>query len=411
MIRNPTRPSACALARNGAAFVLLLCAVTPAFTEELDHDFRGGASIGQWFRYEGSNAEQFIHVEREGLRWSFAPGKAPIRPVGIYWRHQARRDFTVTAHYEILQTEAPETGSGVGVELYLMLDTPGKDGIAFALLLRPRGSFPDVTFVRPKDGGGVEETRRPRGSFPEVTFLHLSTDPDGTRVTKRSNEFVATEASKTGRLRLARQGPTLIASVAEGDQGEFHEFVRAEVPEADVRMIRFAGTSGGDPNARLEMRLLTFQLEGKDLSRPGKVGGAPSTAGSPASGGASPPTTGGGPRRSQWLIGGIATAGLASAAVCLLVRRRRSKNHPPTEPGADEQLPAPPQTIAHSDERVGEEAPAPGTTTGPGATAGMIKFTCAACGTNLKGQQSAAGKRVKCPACGQEVLVGTAGAP
>jgi DNA-directed RNA polymerase subunit RPC12/RpoP len=382
MIRNPTRRSARAL-----ALVLLLRAVTPAFTEELKHDFRGGAPIGQWFRYEGPNAEQFIHVEREGLRWSFAPGKAPTRPVGIYWLHHARRDFTVTAHYEILQASTPETGKGLGVELYLMLDTPGKDGVSFARLMRPDSSF------------------------PELSFLHLSTDSEGTRAAEMSEWHVATEASKMGRLRLVRQGPTLIASLAEGAQGEFQEFVRAEVPEAAVRMIRFAGTSGGDPNAQLEMRLLTFQLEGQDLSRPGKVGGAPSTTGASVSGGGGPPTSGGGPRRSRWLMGGIATAGLASVAVCLLVRRRRLKARAPAEPATDEQPPASPQPIAHSDGRVGEEAPAPGTTTGPGASAGMIKFTCAACGTNLKGQQSAAGKRVKCPACGQEVLVSTAGAP
>jgi DNA-directed RNA polymerase subunit RPC12/RpoP len=385
MIRNPANRAACALARKGGALGLLLCAMTPASAEELKHDFRSGSAIGQWFRYEGPNAEQFIHVEREGLRWSFAPGKAPTRPVGIYWLHQARRDFTVTAHYEILQANAPETGKGLGVELYLMLDTPGRDGISFSRLLRPNGSF------------------------PELAFLHLSTDSDGTRAAETSEWHVATEASKTGRLRLVRQGPTLIASLAEGAQGEFQEFVRAEVPEAAVRMIRFAGTSGGDPNAQLEMRLLTFQLEGEDLSRPGKVGGAPSTTGTSASGGAGAPTTGDRSRRSRWLIGGIAAAGLASVAVCLFVRRRRSKNHAPNEPAADEQLRASHQPVAHSDGRAAEGAAAGGTRAGPGASTGMIKFTCPACGTNLKGQESVAGKRVKCPACGQEVLVAAAG--
>src|SRR5262249_20669884 len=103
------------------ASTALLGLNAPALAQgELSYDFRGARFDDKRFGYDGP--KELIHADDEGLRWRFLRGSAPTRPAGIYWKMQVRGDFAVTARYEILSISEPSTGSGVGPELYLMLD-------------------------------------------------------------------------------------------------------------------------------------------------------------------------------------------------------------------------------------------------------------------------------------------------
>jgi hypothetical protein len=176
-----------------ASAVLLLVAASVS-AEEVRHTFRGSRAGDKLFRYDGPTPEQFVSSEEEGLRWRFVAGKAPTRPVGLYWRFPVRGDFVATARYGILQADRPDEGLGAGVEMYLMLDGPTRDGVSFGRLTR-------------------------------LTFLHLSNNEAGKRYPRQSRFFPATPESDPGRLRLTRRGPTLIASLAVGEQEQFQESI------------------------------------------------------------------------------------------------------------------------------------------------------------------------------------------
>jgi hypothetical protein len=328
------------------AGTVLLWVAAPAFAEELVQNFRGGKYDAQRFRYDGPTPEQFIRPENEGLRWRFSADRAPPRPVGIYWRTPVRGDFAATVSLEILQADGPGL-SGPGAELYVALENPSAD--ALALTCRPL----------PKGGSVVELT-------------HMTT-LNGKRVLKEGSLIPTPFLNKRARLRLAREGPTLIASAADGDTEPLREFHRVGAGTAPVRMVRFAGTPGQGSNATLDMRLLEFQLT---LQDPGRLG--PSVA-QPAP--SAPADRPGSPRRLGW--GSALAATLVFLTAVVFLWRRRSKAKPLAGPAPDKRSPPP--------------TPLPGQ---PG-----IVLPCTHCGKRLKVKEEAAGKRVKCPGCGQATAV------
>jgi hypothetical protein len=325
------------------ASVVLLVVAAPALSEELRYDFRDGTFDPRLFRYEGPTPREFITPEVEGLRWRFPAGSAPARPVGLYWRTVVRGNFRVTARYEIIEADRPDHGPGAGVELYLMLDTERKDAVAFA---RTAG---------------------------RTTFLHLANNEAGKRRARASRSLPATPAGERGRLRLAREGRTVVASLAEGDRQHFTEVHRADVGAAAVRMVRFAGTSGGDANAGLDMRLLTFELQTQDPGRPPEP--APTEAPEDARGGGGV----------FWALG---TAGAVVLAAGLILCLRRPASGSAVRRASDKGTKGPHLRA--------------GLTGKPGSV-----VRCAHCGRGLKVGADVAGKKVRCPACGSATAVPT----
>src|ERR1041384_2438188 len=121
------------------ALGVLLFSASAVCGVEIIHDFRSDTFDSKRFRYEGPNASQFIKPEAQGLHWLFSEGKTPGKPVGVYWNSRVSGDFVVMVRYEIQKVLAPEKGSGVGVEPYLMLDGPSKDGITLSRVESPEG--------------------------------------------------------------------------------------------------------------------------------------------------------------------------------------------------------------------------------------------------------------------------------
>jgi hypothetical protein len=344
-----------------SATALLLWVLAPAWSEELRHDFRGGCFNDELFRYEGPTPEAFINPEDEGLRFHFTAAKAPGRPVGIYWRFQVRGDFNATAHYEILQEERPRQGYGAGVEMYLMLANAARDGIAFARLMRPEGG-------------------------PALAFFHLTDSDGGKRITKESQVFPTTARSRRGRMRLARQGPTLIVSFAEGDAEDFQELHRTDIGASDVRMVRFAGVSGGDANVSLDARLSEFDLQSQEWGHNGKFSTTlpPDVAPVPSG-------------RKGWLWGGLGVVVLVCAGgVFLFYWRTAQTKAPARDKGAKPPLGKPSRRAPALETSVRSALPA----AAPKALAsGPAVVPCPHCRKRLRIPASAVGKRVQCPAC------------
>jgi hypothetical protein len=348
-----------------AAVGMVLCAA-PAWGQEgtADHDFRGRNFDTRMLVYAGPDAANYIRPEEEGLRIRFAPGDVPKQPVGIAWQTRVIGDFVATARYEILQDEPPKRGSGVGVELYLMLDNAARDGIAFARQLHPAH-------------GAV------------VSFNHNTNNEQGKRYGKLFKHVPTTDASKRGRLRLARVGAELTASIAEGDADAFQEIIRYEVSDVDLRMVRLAALPGGDPNATLDFRVLDFQLKG-DL--PGLDGVKLRSSKQPAAGGADDPERPEPERRKPWFLIGILLlvfgVGVTFVAVFLFVWLRRSSGTPRSPSG---------KTVSKAPKNKQSDEPKPRPTVG--------RLSCPACGQKIKLKDGMGGKRVKCPGCGGAVQV------
>ena len=232
------------------AWAILLCSALPAFAQQSHkHDFRGGKFDSDVLKFYGQTPEKYFTQENEGLRLRYTGvGAAPSNfTAAVVWRFHARGDFTVTARYEILNVEKPKTGYGVGPELYLWFKNANEDAIPFSRVIAPNGDT-------------------------SIQFGRITKNENGQRrPSPQDSKWVpATDASLRGAFRITREGNLLIASFAEGTDGKFVEIQRIEITNADVAMIRFAGISGGDPNAVLDMRMLEFTLQGKDLGYNGR---------------------------------------------------------------------------------------------------------------------------------------------
>ncbi len=319
--------------------------------EEAKHNFRGKSFDELRFRYSGPNADRYISSEDEGLRIHYPAGDLPKSPVGIVWNCRVRGDFVATARYEIVHAEP--TPGGNGAELYLMLDNETKDGI------------PVSRIARTKEGSLFRT-------------MHMTTDKAGKRISRAPQQAPAGRASNRGRIRVARTGGDILASLAEADEPDFNTMLTLkDIGTMDVTMVRFAGVCGGDPKAQLDLRLLEFDLQGELLGLPPRsVAAAPPAA--PDDQPALSPTGSG--RWVLWLLivlGAITLAVFAAAAV--LVRLSRA------------QAPAQPEAVMDSKK--------------PQA---RLRLSCSGCGKSLKAPEDMAGKRVKCPGCGQTIQVPSA---
>jgi len=323
-----------------AALLAIVLAPSSAQGQDFAHSFRMDKLNQDIFRYHGAGAEKFVTPEAEGLRIRYDGANAPLNPVGVDRPVPLRGDFTVTVRYEVLKAE-PGKGGGVGPELYLVLDNPHRDGIALDQRVRPSGER-------------------------ALSYNHLTNNEEGKRVGAAYKSTPTTEASDTGRLRLARQGRTLIASWAEGKDEEFKELTRDDIGLMNIRLIRLGGASGRDRNANLDLRFLEFHLRGGEA-----VAAAQEDANAPAPDGQP---------RMRWTI--VAAIGifffvtLAAAIVVALIMLRRRPLAAQTTP----EQKAGPQTIA---------------------------FACPSCGKMLKVNHALASKRVKCPGCEEKVSVPT----
>lgn len=223
--------------------VVLLATAVPVVAQQVHElDFRDSKFDSRLVDYTLPHPEKYLRPEKDGLRLRFTGRDVPPagQAAGIFWRFDARGDFVVTAKYEMLSIARPKMGQGVGAGLYVHLKNPEKEGIAIARRFQPAGE-------------------------PFLVFNYMTTNENGGTRPKVYKKFPTGDRSLRGAFRLAREGKMIIASFAEAD-GQFAELHRTDVSDADLDLIRFAGFGGGDASAELDMRIMEFHFQGKDLA-------------------------------------------------------------------------------------------------------------------------------------------------
>jgi ribosomal protein S27E len=328
---------------------MVLAVSGTATAQDISVKFRGAKAQDLEIRFDGRDAREYVKLEPEGMRWKYTKDNAPKSPVGLIWRMDFPDDFTVTAQYEILDVKAPDRGSGVGPELYLMFPTDEKDAIPFARVVNSAGNA-------------------------HIMYHHMH-GADKERVAKDSRRPPTTDKSLRGALRIVREGKTLIAFLAEGDD-PFVEIDRRPFIDAPLRTVRFSGVVGGATQAELDMRLLEINIQ---TGRPGAANAPVPVAPVVKTG----PVEGERSNSSLWLLAGIAVLALALfvilGLILFVVRRNASA----------------------------AAEPAPSESHGAEDNGSTVTLTCDSCGKKLKVRDDAAGKRVKCPGCGEAMVVPT----
>ena len=194
-------------------------------------DFRGGKlpppSLTSWSDKDG---EEFIHAEEKGLRISLPAGRQRTVPVGLLLDVPVQGDFEITSRYELLRTDNPQSGRGVGYELFIMTRTSSLDAVVFSR-------------IKATDGRNLYLCGR-------------NTTVKGARKSDIA-EFDANDTS--GRLRLTRRGTEIIFWAAEGDAAEFRELCRRRLGLEDLNMIRMSAYPGQAPEA-VDVRLVDVKV-------------------------------------------------------------------------------------------------------------------------------------------------------
>ncbi len=200
------------------------------------------------------------------------------------YRPWLRGDFTITARYDLVKVDRPRRGWGAGFELFLMLDNAHQEGIVLARIFHPLQG-------------------------PQITNSLRTNDADGKRISRHYLTHPLDTGPGRGGLRLQRQGEQLIVSFSADGQEEYTELQRFEVGTAAVRSTRFGANTGGDPDAEVDLRLLSLDVDER-------------AAGGQAAAAVEAPTT----RSRRWLLGfALLVALLLGCAMALLawVRWRR----------------------------------------------------------------------------------------
>jgi serine/threonine protein kinase len=216
---------------------------------EFYQDFR--KDLHPSFVWSGRDGEEELEPDARGLRVKLPPTRKRRDPMGPTLTVPVTGSFEITAGYEVLTTERPGAGGGVGFELYTMLETPTRDALALGRLKTP-------------DAG-------------DVYLCSFMTTRDGKR---RYDSRLFPAPASAGRLRLSRKGTEVVCWAAEG-AGDFRELCRFEAGAADVKFIRVAAYPG-QSSEPVDVRLVDLRVRSDAPILDQGVDSSQAPAGAPA---------------------------------------------------------------------------------------------------------------------------------
>jgi hypothetical protein len=303
-------------------YLLVLVLLTGRATaSDFHHDFRGGGALPAELALQGPNAEAVVKQEAGGLHITLPTDGKQTKGWGVAVRITLSGDFEITGSYELLSAEPPLNGRTAGVAIGI---APDAKRVKFTKVGR---------FVR--DGG-------------ENVYICEFWSKDPPKPWRF--ELTPTE-TRSGKLRITRQGSIVRCLVAEGLDAEFQEIFQEDFGEDDLQEIVFIANNNASPTP-VEARLLDLTIR-SDTSRP-----TPTLDTSKA---------------------GLALAQLVGLAITLLIiglaatwfylhQRRRAANPPRAE-------------------------------------AEVRRFSCPECGAHLRAGVELAGRKMKCARCGKVLVV------
>jgi DNA-directed RNA polymerase subunit RPC12/RpoP len=329
------------------------------YAQEFRHPLKGDVRNNAPFEPFGSDTDQSVLSEADGLRIKLPPGRA--EHAGLKLPIVVKGDFEITLNFDLLkEPEQADTGKvGSRFSLGIFLATPKS---CVATINRSMSAKQGPVFVSWWSLWREEEIEPP------------------------SNGAATSTKAKQGRLRLVRTGAELAYYAAESPNSDFNLLkLNSKFGNDDLRQINFSGSTGGE-RAELDVRAADLRVRAEAITLRGHNNLVVNTkkqdqAANPAN----PVATAEASNQAHldWL-GLILILGVLMMLACagtlgtfLYLRRRK-----PSAPAAEEQ----------NGEAL-ETAAAP------------VAFVCNACGKKLKAKAAHAGKRIKCPQCAATVAV------
>jgi hypothetical protein len=314
--------------------------------KEVYQDFRGKPPTPPDFRLAGPDLKAVTKSEAAGFRITLPKTRKAHFAVEIAPTFAITGDFEITGTYELLAADMPTDGYGVGVALNISTTNDLQKFLKISRVMRPDDKS---VYMAEYWNKGADEWTGPQ---------------------------LATEV-RSGQLRLVREGFNARCQVSEGPGKEFVTVLEKEGFGTEViRYLRFQVTDGMKPGYAVDARLVDLRIR-YDIVSPAKVANpvAP-TPDAPSDDGRKADTR---DRLALKVVVGMTIAVLFAIALGSFVHVRRR--------------------------RAAQKSPGPDVDFVEPAAAQAVIVACTGCSKRLKVKPSLAGKKVKCPKCGQAVLV------
>jgi hypothetical protein len=188
----------------------------------------------------GPDPDRFVRREAGGLRITLPARGGPAGPVGVAFKYPVRGDFVFEAAFELLEVSNPPTHLAAGVNVYVSVANPSKDGLWLGKMRDPE--------LGPILHTGV------RGVLPA-----------GERGTKNELKLGTGPLAGVARIRLVRKGGTFQAWAGEGKDGALKPLGVVELGDGDVSLFRLAAEPGGRPDTVVDARLLEYALSAREF--------------------------------------------------------------------------------------------------------------------------------------------------
>ena len=323
------------------------------YAQEYIQSFKAVAKPALWDRI-GPAAENCVHFEAQGLRITLPPGwKGSRGSTGAAAPLIVKGDFEITVAYELLDQKIDEAAAfATRLSLGIFKDTPKSN---VATMSRTLAS---------KTGN-------------RFTAWQSLWNDDLDKAVERFAPLDAT--SKVGRLRMVRSGSDLYFLMSEGNDERFTVVKKFLFGPEDLRDVRVAGSTGGEA-AMLDARVTDLRIRAEALpNAPAAAApGAPAPAPQAPVSEVAQQTVGKG-WLAAFLLAGFALTlfFLVAASGFYFLRQRRLAN-----------------AVATPDKDASART-----------SMASIASKCSACNKGFKVRAESAGRKVKCPHCGQAVLV------
>ncbi len=200
------------------------------------YSFLAGKPVPSQLSKIGPGAESVVQTDAQGLRITPPLSENQTQGWGVAGNFPLIGDFEVTASYELKTADRPTKGVGSGVALNVVLD-------------QARNKFAKVGRFALVNGQQV---------YVAEGWTKKNSPPD------YHSQMKAT-ASRSGKLRLRREGAVLYFLAADGTEDDFQEIQKFEFGADDLAIVRFVANTNSSPTA-LDAVLTEFTIVSENLA-------------------------------------------------------------------------------------------------------------------------------------------------